>query len=318
VKTRITELLGIRYPILQGAMAWISESGLTSAVSNAGGAGIIAAASREPDWLVEEIRKTKQLTDKPFGVNVPLLNTNKDELIEAVIREKVSFITLGAGNPVDYINPLKEAGIKVLTIVPNTRLAKRVEAAGADAIIIEGMEAGGHIGTQTTMALMTNVIPEISIPVIAAGGITDARGIAAAMIMGADGVQMGSIFILAEECVVHPRFKEKVIAARDTDSVVTGSLHGHGVRVIKNNFTDKYLALERQGAPPEVLNELATGKNALAALYGEVDNGSISCSQSVNPLKEIKPAREIINTLVAETIEVLKRAYTLQNVFGCE
>lgn len=308
MKTKLTTLLGIKYPILQGAMAWVSEANLTAAVSNAGGAGIIATGGRMTEWVREEIRKTKTLTEKPFGVNVMLMAPNRDEIVSVICEEKVAFVTLGAGNPVIYFDKLHAAGIKVIPVIPNVKLAKRVEAAGADAIIIEGMEAGGHIGTLTTMALLTNVIPEVSLPVIAAGGIVDGRGVAAALLMGADGVQMGSRFLLTEECGLHRNAKEKIINASDTDSIATGTSRGHGVRGLKNDFTEKFLALEVSGAPQAELDRLATGTNRLAAVEGDVNRGLVQVGQSLNPLKEIKTVHEVIESIMSETVRVLTDA----------
>lgn len=308
METRLTKLLGITYPIIQGGMAWVSEANLATAVSNAGGAGIIASGGRTTDWLRDEIRKAKTLTNKPFGVNVMLMAPNKDEIVDMICEENVAFVTLGAGNPIPYFAKFHQAGIKVIPVVPNVKLAKRVEAAGADAIVIEGMEAGGHIGTLTTMALLTNVIPEISIPVIAAGGIVDGRGIAAALLMGASGVQMGSRFLLTEECTLHPKAKQRIIEAEDTDSVVTGYSRGHGVRGLRNKFTAKYLELERSGAPQDELDALATGTNRLAAVDGDVENGLVLVGQSLNRLKDIKPVKQVIEELMAETIRTLSNA----------
>lgn len=311
MRTRLTELLGIKYPLLQGAMAWISEAGLASAVSNAGGAGIIASGGRDVKWLLEQVRKTKELTSKPFGVNIVLMDNDKDEKVNMLCEEKVPFVTLGAGNPVPYFAKLQGAGIKVIPVVPNVKLAQRVEEQGADALVIEGMEAGGHIGTLTTMALMTNVIPEIRIPVIVAGGIADGRGIAASLLMGAQGVQLGSRFLLASECLFHPKAKERIIQAVDTDSVVTGYSRGHAVRGLNNAFTKKYLELERYGSAQVVLNKLAAGTNRLAAIDGDVENGFIQVGQSLNPLREIKPARSIIEELILETQKTLENASRL-------
>ncbi|MDF2500925.1 MAG: 2-nitropropane dioxygenase [Anaerosporomusa subterranea] len=311
METKITKLLGIKYPIIQGAMAWVSEANLTAAVSNAGGAGVIATGGRTTDWVRDEIRKTKTLTNKPFGVNVMLMAPNKDEVVEVICQEKVAFVTLGAGNPVPFFDAFHKAGIKAIPVVPSVKLAKRVEAAGADAMVIEGMEAGGHIGTLTTMALLTNVIPEVSIPVIAAGGIVDGRGMAAALLMGASGVQMGSRFLLAEECAVHMNAKQRIIAASDTESVVTGYSRGHGVRGLKSKFTDKFLALEVSGAPDEELNNLATGTNKLAAVDGDVENGLVQVGQSLNRLREIKPAQTLIDEIIAETVHLLSTAANL-------
>ena len=248
MRTALTQLLQIEYPIIQGAMAWVSEHKLVAAVANAGATGVIALGGRDAEWTRNEIRACKELTDKPFGVNLMLMAPNKDELVDIIIEEKPAFVTLGAGNPVPYIKPFQDAGIKVIPVVPSLKLAKRIQDAGADAMIIEGMEAGGHIGSQTTMALMENILPEISIPVVVAGAIVDGRGLAAALLMGAEGVQMGSRFLLAEECQAHPNMKEAIINATDTDSVVTGLLSGHGgVRSLKNEFTTRYLAAETDG-----------------------------------------------------------------------
>ena len=311
METKMTKLLGIKYPIIQGAMAWISEANLTAAVSNAGGAGVIATGGRTTEWVRDEIRKTKTLTSNPFGVNVMLMAPNKDEVVEVICEEKVAFVTLGAGNPVPYFEIFHKAGIKAIPVIPSVKLAKRVEAAGADAIVIEGMEAGGHIGTLTTMALLTNVIPEVSIPVIAAGGIVDGRGMAAALLMGASGVQMGTRFLLSEECTVHANAKQRIIAANDTDSVVTGYSRGHGVRGLKNTFTEKFLALEISGAPDEELNNLATGTNKLAAIDGDVENGLVQAGQSLNRLNTIKPAKTFVDEIVAEAVQLLTNAADL-------
>ena len=262
MKTKITELLGIKYPVIQGGMAWTSDANLAAAVSNAGGAGIIATGGRTTEWTKAEIQKCKTLTDKPFGVNLMLMAPNVNEIIEVVCEERVAFVTLGAGNPVPHIEKLHSAGIKVIPVVPNVKLAKRVEAAGVDAMVIEGMEGGGHIGQQTTMALMTNVLPLVkNVPVLVAGGIADGRGIAAALLMGADGVQMGSRFILTTECPTHPRAKQAIIDATDTDSAVTGFSRNNAVRCLKNEFTKEYLAKEVAGAPQQELNDFATGTN---------------------------------------------------------
>lgn len=311
MNTKLTTLLKIKYPIIQGGMAWVSEANLTSAVSNAGGAGIIASGGRTAEWVREEIRKTKTLTNKPFGVNVMLMAQNINEIVDVICQEKVAFVTLGAGNPMPFLEKFKHHGIKTIPVVPNLRLAKRMEAAGADAIIIEGMEAGGHIGTQTTMALLTNIVCEISIPVIAAGGIVDGRGIAAALIMGASGVQMGSRFLLTEECTLHPNAKQRIIDATDTDSVVTGYSRGHGVRGLKNKFTTKFLELETKGAPQEVLNDLATGTNKLAAIDGDIENGLVQVGQSLVKLSDIKPVKQVLENLMSETVTVLNSAINL-------
>lgn len=311
MNTKLTQLLGITHPILQGAMAWISERRLTAAVSNAGGAGIIATGGRSLEWICEEIRQTKKLTDKPFGINIAMMDPKRDEIINLVCQEKVAFVTIGAGNPVPFIEQIHQAGIKVIPVVPNVKLAKRVETAGADAIVIEGMEAGGHIGNLTTMALLTNIIPEVKLPVIAAGGIVDGRGIAAALLMGASGVQMGSRFLLTDECTLHPRTKERIIAASDTDSVVTGYLSGHGVRGIKNQFTNRYIELERIGTPQEDLDKMVGGTSRMSAIDGDIENGSVQVGQSLTHLNKIQPVAEVIQELMAEAIDVLTSAPNL-------
>ncbi len=308
MNTKLTKLLGIKYPILQGAMAWVSEANLTAAVSNAGGAGIIATGGRTTEWVREEIRKTKSLTDKPFGVNVVLMAPNRDDIVTVICEEKVPFVTLGAGNPVVYFEVLHKAGIKVIPVIPSLKLAKRVETAGADAIIIEGMEAGGHIGSLTTMALLTNVLPEVLLPVVAAGGIVDGRGMAAALLMGADGVQMGSRFLLTTECGLHPKAKARIISAEDTDSIATGVSRGHAVRGLKNAFTEKFLALEVKGALQAELDTLATGTNRMAAVDGDIENGLVQVGQSVVPLREIKPVSEVVEMIMSEVRTVLSKA----------
>ena len=308
MKTKLTELLGIRYPIIQGAMAWISESTLVSAVANAGATGVIATGGQSSEWIHEQIRKTKELTDHPFGVNLMLQAPNKDEVLEIICEEKVAFATIGAGNPVPYFEPLHRAGVKAIPVVPSVKLAKRVQEKGADALVIEGFEAGGHDGMQTTMALMTNVIPEIDIPIIVAGSIVDGRGMAAALLMGADGVQMGSRFLLAEECQVHQNSKDAIIASTDTDSVITGFTRNNNVRGLRSAFTDEYLRLEREGAADDVLTALSRGTNRLAAVDGDTVNGVVQVGQGLNRLTKIQPAKEIVDEIIHEMTERLQNA----------
>ena len=298
MRTALTQLLQIEYPIIQGAMAWVSEHKLVAAVANAGATGVIALGGRDAEWTRNEIRACKDLTDKPFGVNLMLMAPNKDELVDIIIEEKPAFVTLGAGNPVPYIKPLQDAGIKVIP---------------ADAIIIEGMEAGGHIGSQTTMSLMENILPEISIPVVVAGAIVDGRGIAAALLMGAEGVQMGSRFLLAEECQAHINMKEAIIKATDTDSVVTGLLSGHGgVRSLKNEFTTRYLAAETDGVTtPEERTKMSQGTNKRAAIDGDVVNGAVQVGQGLNRLTTIEPAHTIVQTVMNEAIMSIRKAQRL-------
>ena len=310
----ITEVLGIKYPIIQGGMAWISDAKLAAAVSNAGGAGIISCGGRTTEYVREEIRKAKQLTDKPFGVNVMLMAPNKDEIVDVICEEKPAFVTLGAGNPVPYFAKLKEAGIKVIPVIPNVKLAKRVAAAGADAMVAEGMEAGGHIGVLTTMALMTQVIPEIKdIPVVMAGGFGDGRGLAAAMLMGAGGVQMGTRFLVAEECSVHENIKQKLIEAVDTDTIVTGLTLGGAVRGIKNKFSTEFVQKENEGkTSKEELIRMATGTNKLAAVEGDVVNGMMQAGQSLTVLQKVEPVATIIEDIMKQARETLSAAATIK------
>lgn len=313
METKLTQLLGIKYPVIQGGMAWTSDAVLAAGVSNAGGAGIIGSGGRTTEWTRDEIRKAKTLTDKPFGVNVMLMAPNIAEIIDMLCEEKVAFVTLGAGNPVPHIEKFHSAGIKVIPVVPNVKLAKRIEAAGADAMVIEGMEAGGHVGQQTTMALMENVLPQIkNIPVLVAGGISDGRAIAAALLMGADGVQIGSRFLLTKECPAHPAAKEAIIAATDTDSVVTGYSRGHGVRCLKNEFTAMFSAKEVSGAPQDELNALGAGTNKKGILEGDIVNGTVMVGQSLNVLNEILTCQEVMDKLMAEAKDAIAHVNTFK------
>ena len=310
MKTKITELLGIKYPVIQGGMAWTSDANLAAAVSNAGGAGIIATGGRTTEWTKAEIQKCKTLTDKPFGVNLMLMAPNVNEIIEVVCEEKVAFVTLGAGNPVPHIEKLHSAGIKVIPVVPNVKLAKRVEAAGVDAMVIEGMEGGGHIGQQTTMALMTNVLPLVkNVPVLVAGGIADGRGIAAALLMGADGVQMGSRFILTTECPTHPRAKQAIIDATDTDSAVTGFSRNNAVRCLKNQFTRELFKQEyNSNISDEELEKMGAGALRKAAKEGNEKNGSFMAGQCAAMVHKEQTAQEMIEEMFAQAEEILNQA----------
>ena len=309
MQNRFTQLMGIRYPIIQGGMAWSSDGTLAAAVSNAGGAGIIGSGGRTTDWVEAEIRKAKSRTDKPFGVNLMLMAPNVQEMADLVCREKVAFVTTGAGSPIPWINPLHEAGVKIIPVVPNVKLAKRVAAAGVDAMVIEGMEGGGHIGTISTMALLENVLQDrYDIPVLAAGGIADGRGLAAALLMGADGVQMGSRFLLTTECPVHQNVKDMIVHAVDTDNVVTGYSRGMGVRCLKNAFTEKYLAAETGGAPKETLMELGTGTSRIGMKDGDTVNGSIMVGESLAVLNDVLPCKEVVERLIREARETLAKA----------
>jgi enoyl-[acyl-carrier protein] reductase II len=287
-------------------MAWVSDAVLAAAVSNAGGAGVIALGGREAGWARAEIRKAKGLTDKAFGVNIVLQAPNVKELVEAACEEKPPFVAMGAGNPLPWIDRLRQAGVKVIPVVPSVKLAKRVEDAGADALVIEGMEAGGHIGTLTTMALMSNVIPQITkIPVVAGGGIADGRALAAALVMGAAGVQIGSRFLISVESPAHRKVKEKILDATDTDSVATGFSRNAGVRGLKNAFTEEFLRLETSGAPTEELNNLATGTNRLAVVEGDLDKGFVQVGQSLNLLTKIEPCAAIIEEITRDARQIL-------------
>ena len=304
MKTEITELLGIKYPVIQGGMAWVAECHLAAAVSNAGGLGLIAAAAAPAEWVREQIRKTKELTDKPFGVNIMLLADNVEELIDVVCEEKVPVVTTGAGNPGKYIAKMKEAGIKVVPVVANLALATRVERAGADAVVAEGTEAGGHIGETTTMALVPQMVDALDIPVIAAGGIADGRGIAAAYMLGAQGVQVGTRFLVANECIVAQGYKDAIIKAKDSSTVATGRSTGHPVRIIKNKLARKILSLEKQNAPEEEINQLCTGTLAAAVRDGDSDNGNIMSGQIAGLVKKEQPAAEIIEEMFKEVEEI--------------
>ena len=306
MKTEITELLGIKYPILQGGMAWVAESTLAAAVSNAGGAGIIAGGAAPIDYLREQIRRAKSLTDKPFGVNVMLLSPNADDLAQLVIDEGVAFVTTGAGNPGKYMEGWKNAGIKVIPVVPSVALAKRMERAGADAVIAEGTESGGHIGENTTMCLVPQVVDAVSIPVIAAGGIADGRGIAASFMLGAKGVQVGTRFLASEECQIHENYKKLVVEAKDTDSLVTGRFTGHPCRNVKTKFAKKLLNFEKEGGTPEQFEEISAGSLRKAAVDGNLEEGSFMCGAIAGMIGEVKPCKDIIEEMFAQAEKLLK------------
>ncbi len=307
MNSRISELLGTKYPIIQGGMAWVAEYHLAAAVSNAGGLGLIGAASAPPEIVREQIRKAKELTDRPFGVNVMLLNPNAEEVAQIVIEEGVKVVTTGAGSPAKFIEAWKAAGVVVIPVVASVAMAKMMERAGADAVVAEGMESGGHIGAQTTMTLVPQVADAVSIPVIAAGGIADGRGIAASFMLGAEGVQMGTRFIVAEESIVHDNYKERVIKAKDIDSEVTGSSTGHPIRVLRNKMSREYLKMEKDGASFEELEQLTLGSLRKAVMDGDVVNGSLMAGQSAGMVKKRQTCQEIIEELVAEADRLLAR-----------
>ncbi|MCI7098016.1 MAG: enoyl-[acyl-carrier-protein] reductase FabK [Lachnospiraceae bacterium] len=301
MKTKITEILGIEYPIIQGGMAWVAEYHLAAAVSEAGGLGLIAAASAPAEWVRDQIRQAKALTDKPFGVNIMMLSPNADEVARIVVEEGVKVVTTGAGTPEKYMKMWKEAGVKVVPVVASVAMAKRMERCGADAVVAEGTEAGGHIGETTTMVLVPQVADAVSIPVIAAGGIADGRGIAAAFMLGAQGVQMGTHFVVTTECQVHENYKDSIIKAGDIDTRVTGRSTGHPVRALRNRMTREYLKKEQEGASFEELEQLTLGSLRKAVVDGDVANGSVMLGQSAGLVKEKLSCSELIQKLVQET-----------------
>ena len=304
---RITELLGVSYPVIQGGMAWVADAALAAAVSNGGGLGIIAAANMPPELLDQEIAKIRTLTDKPFGVNIMLMSSTASDAIELAAKHMVPVVTTGAGSPGKVLERLKPLGIKVLPVVPTTALAKRVERQGADGIIVEGSEAGGHIGELTTMVLTPMVADSVSVPVVAAGGIGDGRGMAAAFALGAEGVQIGTRFICASECRVHERYKQAVIDAKDRSSAVTGRSTGHPVRCIRNKLTARFDELERLCAPLSEIEALGAGRLRDAVVDGDVEMGSLMAGQIAAMVSSVAPAAEIIKTICEEAESVLAR-----------
>ena len=307
MKTRITEILGIEYPIIQGGMAWVAEYNLAAAVSNAGGLGIIGAGGAPAEFVREQIRKTKEMTDKPFGVNIMLINPEADAIAQVVVDEGVKVVTTGAGNPAKYMEMWKAAGIKVIPVVASVAMAKLMERGGADAVVAEGMESGGHIGSATTMTLVPQVVDAVNIPVIAAGGIGDGRGMAAAFMLGAEAVQIGTRFVVANECVVHENYKAMLIKAKDIDSTVTGMSTGHPVRSIRNKMTKEYLKLENEGADFMELEKLTLGSLRKAVVEGDVINGTVMAGQIAGLIKKEQSCREIITELMDETKKLLNK-----------
>ena len=306
MKNRVTQLLGTEYPVIQGGMAWVAEHNLAAAVSNAGGLGIIGAASAPADIVREEIIKCRELTDKPFGVNIMLLNPNADEVAEIVVEEGVKVVTTGAGNPGKYMEMWKKAGVKVLPVVASTAMAVMMERAGADGVVAEGMESGGHIGVTTSFALIPQVVDAVSIPVIAAGGIADGRGMAAAFMLGAEGIQMGTRFVAAKEAKVHDAYKERIIKAKDIDSTVTGTTTGHPVRCLKNRMTREYLKLEQEGADFMELEKLTLGSLKKAVIDGDVVNGTLMAGQIAGLIKSEESCADIIKGIVNEAQALMK------------
>ena len=306
MKTKVSSLLGITYPIIQGGMAWVAEYHLAAAVSEAGGLGLIGAASAPAEWVRDQIREAKKLTSKPFGVNIMLMSPYADEVAKIIVEENVKVVTTGAGSPEKYMKMWKEAGIKVIPVVASVALAKRMERSGADALVAEGCEAGGHIGESTTMALVPQVVDAVQIPVIAAGGIADGRGIAAAFMLGAQGVQMGTHFVVTDECQVHENYKERIIKAKDIDSRVTGRTTGHPVRALRNDMTKQYIGLENKGAGFEELEQLTLGGLRRAVVEGDMKTGSVMAGQIAGMVKERMSCKALIEKLVSETDALMK------------
>ena len=310
ISTVIDQTLGLEYPIFQGGMAWVADASLAAGVSNAGGLGLIAAMNSNGEQLREEIRRCKELTDRPFGVNIMLMSPFADEVADVVVEEGVKVVTTGAGNPGKYMAKWNEAGIRVIPVVPSVALARKMEKMGAFALIAEGGESGGHVGELTTMALVPQVVDAVSIPVIAAGGICDGRQVAAAFMLGAVGVQVGTRFLVAEECTISQAYKDKVLKAKDIDSVVTGKRLGHPVRSIRNAFTRAYAKAEYDSSnvSDEELEKMGAGVLRMAAREGDVRNGCVLAGQVASMVTKEQPAREIIVEMFTEAEEVLKGA----------
>ena len=306
MKTRVTELLGIEKPIIQGGMAWVAESHLAAAVSNAGGFGLIGAANAPADVVRNYIHEARELTDKPFGVNIMLMSPFAEDIAQLVTEEKVAAVTTGAGNPEKYMAQWKAAGIKVIPVLASVALAKRMERVGADAVVAEGTESGGHIGQATTMTLVPQVVDAVQIPVIAAGGIGDGRGMAAAFMLGAEAVQMGTRFCVADECVIHDKYKDRILKAKDIDSEVTGRSHGHPVRGLRNKMTREYLKLEAEGASFEQLENLTLGGLRKAVVEGDTDNGSVLAGQIAGMITKRQSCQEIVDEVLDQAERLLK------------
>ena len=301
MRTEITELLGIQYPIIQGGMAWVAEHHLAAGVSEAGGLGLIGAASAPADWVRQQIREARKKTEKPFGVNIMLMSPYADEVAKVIVEEGVKVVTTGAGSPEKYMEMWKAAGVKVIPVVASVALARRMERTGADAVVAEGSESGGHIGENTTMVLVPQVADAVQIPVIAAGGIADGRGVAAAFMLGAKGVQIGNHFVVTKEAQVHENYKQRILKAKDIDSCVTGRTTGHPVRALRNQMTKEYLRMEKEGTSFEELELLTLGGLRKAVVEGDTVNGSVMTGQIAGMIKEELSCQELIEKLVKET-----------------
>jgi enoyl-[acyl-carrier protein] reductase II len=307
LRTAICDLFEIKHPIIQGGMAHIGTAELVSAVSAAGALGIIGCGYYQPDWVRQQIRLTKKQTDRPFGINIPLTSPYVKEVIEVILQEKVSIIATGNGNPETYIPRFKQAGMKIVPVVASVSAAKRMERAGVDAIVAEGMESGGHVGETTTIALVPQVVDGVKIPVIAAGGFADGRGLAAALALGTQGIQMGTRFVCSTECIAHPAYKQKILEANDQSTVVTGKTTGLPLRSLKNALTEQFLALEQAGASKEEMNLLGQGRMYQGLIEGDIDEGSMLAGQIAGMIKDIKPVKVIIEEIVAEAEWVITR-----------
>ena len=302
----LCNLLDIKYPIIQGGMAWLGTTELVSAVSNAGALGVIGSGDAPPDWLRDQIRATREKTDKPFGVNILMMSPFVKDNLQTVVDEGVKIVTFGGGNPGTYIPALKEAGVKAIPVVSSVALARRLERQGIDAVIAEGMESGGHVGDTATMALVPQVVQNIKLPVIAAGGIADGHGLVAALALGAQGVQMGTRFVCSEECIAHPSFKERILQAQDRATVVTGETTGHPVRCLENRLTREFRAMEKAGTTTEELEEFGRGRLSLGIIQGNLEEGSLMAGQIAGLIKDIKPVKAIIEDIMAEAEKVIE------------
>lgn len=312
IHTELCDMLGIKYPIIQGGMAWVATAELAAAVSDAGGLGLIGAGGAPPEIVRNEVHKARSLTSKPFGVNVYFMSPFAEQVIDMLVEERVPVVTTGAGNPGRFVPRLKEAGIKVLALVASVNLAKRLERAGVDGLVAEGMECGGHIGDIATMPLVPQIVDAVDIPVVAAGGIADGRGLIAALALGAVGIQMGTRFICASECVVHSNYKQAVIDARDRDTVVTGRSTGHPVRVIQNKLARAFAEAEARGASVEELEALGSGTLRAAAVDGDVENGSVMAGQIAALVSKVEPAGDIIRDVIEVAEQALLRVNGLR------
>lgn len=309
----LCRLLDIKYPIIQGGMAWLGTTELVSAVSNAGGLGVIGSGDAPPDWVRNQIRATRERTDKPFGVNIMLMSPFVRDNLQVILDEGIRIVTFGGGNPGTYIPALKEAGVKVMPVVSSVALARRLERLGIDAVIAEGMESGGHVGDTATMALVPQVAQNVKVPIIAAGGIADGHGLVAALALGAQGVQMGTRFICSEECIAHPRFKEHILQAQDRATVVTGESTGHPVRCLENRLTREFKAREKAGASKEELEEFGRGRLSLGVIQGNVEEGSLMAGQIAGLIQEIKPVKAIIEDIMAEAEKIIETLRKFQS-----